>query len=154
MPQTFSITTSKIKRTYSVDLLFLYLKDHYVPVILFPVKKLLPELSSKSWSEGIKFGPFDVIENEKKFKKDYKRILKADLRYPILYWHPKKMKHGFIVDGLHRLSKAYFIRHDKYIKVRELTDDIMKFAQITEKEKPKNRMEIRKLYKERLEKLT
>lgn len=143
MPQTFTIN----KKTYSVDMLFLYLKDYYVPTILFKVKDLLPELNSKSWSHGIRFGPYDVIENEEQFKEDYKRILKADLRYPILYWPEKKA----IVDGLHRLSKAYFIRHDKYIKVRELSNKIMKFVDITMETNqgiaPRNRQEAKRLYK-------
>lgn len=143
MPQTFTIN----KKIYSVDMLFLYLKDHHVPTVLFKVKDLLHELSAKSWSHGIRFGPFDVIENEEEFKDDYKRILKADLRYPILYWLEKKV----IVDGLHRLSKAYFIRHDKYIKVRELNNDIMKFVEITKESNegiaPSNKYEAKKLYK-------
>lgn len=60
-------------------------------------------LEYKGWgdpSEGIQYSANDVLENPKKYHDEMKRVKRANLRYPII------MFGGFVVDGMHRLTKA------------------------------------------------
>ena len=68
----------------------------------------------------------DVIQNKKKHKKHYERILNAELKYPIFIWKEKNL----IIDGNHRLGVA-LIRKKKTIKAYEFTNEQMKKFEIT-----------------------
>ena len=64
----------------------------------------------------------DVIKNpkNKKYKDDNNRIKKANLNYPIMIDDKNN-----IIDGVHRLSKAYS-QNKKYIKAYVFDKEIMK----------------------------
>lgn len=49
----------------------------------------------------------DIIENPKKYGAEYERTMKADLNYPIDIMENKGR--WLILDGLHRLMKAYIL---------------------------------------------
>ncbi|MEK6847126.1 MAG: hypothetical protein AABY16_03080 [Nanoarchaeota archaeon] len=57
----------------------------------------------------------DIINNPKKYKEEYERTMKADLKYPIDIMENKGR--WLILDGLHRLMKAYILKM-KSVKVR------------------------------------
>ena len=57
----------------------------------------------------------EIIENPKKYREEYDRTLKADLKYPIDIMENKGR--WLILDGLHRLMKAY-IQKQKRVSVR------------------------------------
>lgn len=61
--------------------------------------------------------PNEVIDNFKKFKKEYKRTMKSNLIYPIDIM--KNKGKWLILDGLHRLVKAKILGHKK-VKVRKI----------------------------------
>ncbi len=118
--QTFSIN----KNIYSVDMMFTYLNIFKHETIKIPVSKLLKNLENKSWgdpSKNIYYSPMDVIKNpkDKKYKNDNNRIKKANLNYPIIITDDR------IIDGMHRLSKAY-LQNKKYIKAYVFDKKIMK----------------------------
>ena len=47
----------------------------------------------------------EIIENPKKYQEEYERTVKADMKYPIDIMENKGR--WLILDGLHRLMKAY-----------------------------------------------
>ena len=53
----------------------------------------------------------EVIENPEKYKEEYERTMKADLKYPIDIMENKGR--WLILDGLHRLMKAYVLKMEK-----------------------------------------
>ena len=57
----------------------------------------------------------EVINNPEKYKEEYERTMKADLRHPIDIMENKGR--WLILDGLHRLMKAYILKMNK-VKVR------------------------------------
>lgn len=69
----------------------------------------------------------DIIEKPQKYKDEYNRTMKADLRHPIDVMENKRR--WLILDGLHRLMKAYILKMDK-VKVcvipREKIPEILK----------------------------
>lgn len=97
------------KYIYSVDMMFAYIKIFKPVSIKINIKDYLYTLDFKCWENKGKISPKDVIKNKKKYKNDYKRIKKANLKYPII------IAKNNIVDGVHRLTKA-FIENRKYIK--------------------------------------
>lgn len=64
--------------------------------------------------------PREVIENPKEHVWEYGRTMSADLTYPldIMFWKGKWL----LLDGLHRLVKAYVLGH-KTVKVRKVPTD-------------------------------
>lgn len=87
-----------------------------------PISKLKSHLYIKFWKKGLShaLSPADVISNPKKslgHESHYHRIKKANLDYPIIIRKTKsgKMK---IVDGFHRLAKAYYLNHQETIKAK------------------------------------
>ncbi|MCL5680372.1 MAG: ParB N-terminal domain-containing protein [Candidatus Marsarchaeota archaeon] len=61
--------------------------------------------------------PIDVIEKPKKYKKEYKRTMKANLKHPIDIMRNKGK--WLLLDGLHRLAKAKILGYDS-IYVRKI----------------------------------
>jgi len=118
MVQTYSIN----KKIYSIDMMFAYLNIYKHPTISVPVSKLLNALEDKSWgnhSKKIYYSANDVIKNPKKYKNEMDRIKKANLKYPII------IDEKYVIDGIHRLSKAY-LRDKKYIKAYIFDKKLMK----------------------------
>ncbi len=81
------------------------------------------------WHEGgiYNLKSRDIIENPSKYQKEYERTMKADLRHPIDIMENKGR--WLILDGLHRLMKAYILKMDKVrvrIIPREKISEILK----------------------------
>jgi len=74
--------------------------------------------------------PRMCIENFEKEIWHAKKILEADLKYPIeLYFHKGQW---IILDGVHRFTKAVYLGHTT-IKVRKVPEDIAQKTKRTEK---------------------
>jgi len=106
MVQTFSDN----KKVYSVDMIFAYINIFKPKYVKVNVQNYLSTLEYNGWrNKKHSFSPKDVIDNPKKYKDDYNRILNANLKYPIV------IANDNIVDGVHRLTKAY-LENKKQIK--------------------------------------
>lgn len=57
----------------------------------------------------------EIIENPEQYREEYERVMKVDLKYPIDIM--KNKDRWLILDGLHRLIKAYILKMNK-VKVR------------------------------------
>ena len=115
-------TYSNDKKIYSVDMMIAYLNIYKQPTIKVPISKLLHVLEYEGWGDPlkkIKYSAMDVIKSPKKYKNEINRIKKADLKYPII------MDEQYIIDGVHRLSKAY-LQNKKYIKAYIFDKKLMK----------------------------
>ena len=69
----------------------------------------------------------EIIENPSKYPEEYKRTMDADMKYPIDIMENKGR--WLILDGLHRLMKAYILEMEKVnvrIIPREKIPDILK----------------------------
>lgn len=62
----------------------------------------------------------DIIENPKEHQEEYERTMKADMKYPIDIM--KNKGRWLILDGLHRLMKAY-TQGMKKVRVRVIPRD-------------------------------
>ncbi len=106
--------------TVNVEKLFSFADK--LQVLEIPVKDLKDRLYDKVWDDEREdndpegnFAPIDAFDKRKqggRYDYHYQKALKADLKYPIIIWK------GKVVDGVHRLLKAY-IQKDKTIKVVE-----------------------------------
>ncbi len=74
------------------------------------------------WHEGEVYNlkSIEIINNPEKYKEEYERTMKADLKYPIDIMENKGR--WLILDGLHRLMKAYILNM-KTVKVRIIPRD-------------------------------
>jgi len=91
------------------------------PIRNMPVESLRPQLAEKSWG----YSPQDVLNNPEQYAGEMEMIRDADLSYPILMYKNQ------IVDGNHRLAKAFFEK-EKTIKVKMPTDKQMESAKVKE----------------------
>ena len=101
MPQTHSDKDY----IYSVDIMLAYLKNNNYPITKINVNEYIDTLKypgCRNPANRVLYSPIDVINNPRKYHAEYKNILRADLSYPIIVSHK-----GYIVDGIHRLSKAH-----------------------------------------------
>lgn len=64
----------------------------------------------------------EIIDNPEKYKDEYERTMNADLIHPIDIMENKGRQ--LILDGLHRLMKAY-IQGQKAVKVRRIPRDLI-----------------------------
>ncbi len=71
------------------------------------------------WHDGGKYNlkSWDIINHFKKYKDEYERTMNCDLNYPIDIMQNKGK--WVILDGLHRLMKAYILKMDR-VKVRKI----------------------------------
>lgn len=102
MPQTFS----NGKYIYSVDMMFGYVNMFKPKSKNVNISDFLHVLEYKGWgdpSKNLYYSAIDVFKNPKKYKKEVLRIKNANLNYPIIV-HDR-----YIVDGVHRLCKAYLL---------------------------------------------
>jgi len=103
-------TFSDNKKIYSVDMIFAYINIFKPKYVKVNVQNYLSTLEYNGWgNKKHSFSPKNVIDNPKKYKDDYNRILNANLKYPIV------IANDNIVDGVHRLTKAY-LENKKQIK--------------------------------------
>ena len=119
MPQTFSDDNY----VYSVDMMFAYLKNNEHTVTKINVNEYMDTLEYSGWGDpgkNIYYSAMDVINNPMLYQDDYKRILYADLSYPIII-----SSEGYIVDGVHRLSKVY-LEKKEYISAYIFDEKLMK----------------------------
>lgn len=97
----------------SIQALYDYVKDK--PVHDIPMKKILHELEPKSWEEGEERpGTPEFID----------RAERSELKYPIItFKDDEQVKPGelSIMDGVHRIWKAYHIKKQDSIKGHILT---------------------------------
>ena len=89
------------KAIYSVDMMLAYLNTHKHPVVKMPMSDFEWQLEQKVWGD---WSPMDVIQKPglKKHAENAQRIKDADLSYPVIV-----TSKGVLVDGYHRVAKAY-----------------------------------------------
>lgn len=106
------------KNIFSVDMMISYVNLFGHPKVTLPVDVFIPQLEEKVWGD---WSPTDVVNNMsvKKYKDDAEKIQKADLAYPVIVTGKHK-----IVDGFHRVAKAY-LEGKKYIDVYVFNSDLM-----------------------------
>jgi hypothetical protein len=117
MPQTFSDD----KFIYSVDMMLAYLNYYKPPPSTMTVAELSPNLECCCWGDpaiGTKWSASNVMADPDQYQSDYKRIVEADLSFPIIVYD----RH--IVDGVHRLSKAHLDGRET-IQVYQFDDVLM-----------------------------
>jgi hypothetical protein len=106
MPQTYYDD----KYIYSVDMMFVYLNHYHHIVTKLKVADLAAKIEQIGWEDptGKIYYAADVLKYPKKYKNDYKRIVNANLKYPVILI--SQVKSGVevftIVDGAHRMIKA------------------------------------------------
>jgi hypothetical protein len=86
-------------------------------------------LKYKGWGNPDKktlFSPLDVLKNPALYESDMKRIKRANLSFPII------IHNGNIVDGVHRLTKA-FLKNKKNLDAYIFDDNLMKKFLISNK---------------------
>ncbi|MDD4289933.1 MAG: hypothetical protein PHH83_01500 [Patescibacteria group bacterium] len=89
------------------------------PISEIDIKKLEWHFDVAFWSEnGIyNLTPREVINNSKKHREEYQRVMNCDLKYPLDIM--KNKGRWLLLDGLHRLTKLY-INGYKIVKVRKI----------------------------------
>ena len=83
---------------YSVDMMMAYVNVFKHPVVKIDVAELLPQLKLIRWNNS---ALLDVLKNLDKNQTHHKRIMDADLSYPIFV-----RADNDLIDGAHRLCKA------------------------------------------------
>lgn len=147
-------TYSDNNNIYLVDLMFMYVNRNNVKIKYILVSELSDQLKNNDWGD---LTPIDVINKGSGYH--FKRIMDADLNYPIMIDN-----NNYIVDGMHRLSKAYMLKM-KYIKAYTFDNKLMELFKIGKK-KDENwskedweyyesltKNDIEQLYKDRFNKL-
>ena len=111
-------TFNNSKNIYSIDMMLAYINICGHPTVKLHIDKFVPQLKQNIWGE---WSPMDVIENinNKKYQSNSKRIQEAELKYPVII-----TGNHIIVDGYHRISKAY-LNNKKYIDVYIFNSDLM-----------------------------
>lgn len=107
-------TYSDNKYIYSVDMMFVYIRKNKLKQneVHIKVSDFIHQLKHNVWGnpeKNIKYSPMSVILNPTSNSKEHERILTVDLSYPIII-----STNGNVIDGMHRLSKAY-IEKKEYI---------------------------------------
>ena len=131
------------KKTYNVDELIKLTKNN--KVVEEPISKFKKNLKEDMWEDSDEndISLQDVLDNRSKYKRESVRIKEVTFKYPILVWK------GDIVDGNHRLAKA-FDEEKETIDVRYITDEQMEKCLYQEIEFPKSEhKDIKKDLKER-----
>lgn len=127
---------------YDSDLIIAYCSQFKPKMTKIPMDDalVLDNLEKKEWyTKQFKNGisPMDVIDNPRKHKNHYQRMINADMKYPIIVWKEKKL----VVDGNHRLGSA-FLHDDKFVKAYIFNTALMKKFRIGKFETRKEYLEI------------
>lgn len=98
------VQTYTNNNAYSVDMMLAYI-NIFKPKSI-DIESLLSTLKYKGWGDprkNIYYSALDVINNpnNKAYADEIVRINNANLKYPII------MEGKYVVDGVHRLAKAY-----------------------------------------------
>ncbi|MBI4451372.1 hypothetical protein HY642_05330 [Candidatus Woesearchaeota archaeon] len=91
-----------------------------VPVTGMSIKKLEWMFAIPFWSKGkgsYNLTPREVIKTPQKYKTEYRRVMKANLRYPLDVMFNKGR--WLMLDGLHRVVKAKILEKDN-VRVRKI----------------------------------
>lgn len=105
--------------SYSVAMMHTYLNTIGNDVTQCSIDKLIHNMKFDCWGdEKSSYSPMDVIAAPNKYTSEIKRIEKADCSYPIIVWK------GFVVDGMHRLTKTIMEDRD-YILITEFDDELL-----------------------------
>ena len=111
------------KKIYSVDLMFAYINIFKPKIISVKINDLVHYLDENHWGnptkKSNKLTPLMVLDNPTKYKKHIKRIKEANLKYPII------MYNNWIIDGMHRITKAK-LEGKKTLKAYNFQKDIFK----------------------------
>ena len=94
-----------------------------VPTEKMDIAKLIWHFSIPFlWKNGGVYNltPQEVLGNPDVHKKEYSRMMKADMQYPIDIMENKGR--WLILDGLHRLMKAFILKQTK-VNVRKISRD-------------------------------
>lgn len=95
-----------------------------LPVHEISVDRLVWHMDAPVWCDasGVPYQttPNQVLQNFEENWREYDRILKVDLRYPIEIFQLKQRL--MILDGIHRLACAIMLGHDN-ISVRFVPED-------------------------------
>jgi hypothetical protein len=63
------------------------------------------KLNIKCWGnpyvKKLRYTPLTVLSNPAKYNRDFKRIVEANMEHPIIIYNNQ------VIDGMHRLTKAY-----------------------------------------------
>ncbi len=93
----------------------------------------------QEWTDDRNLSPKMFIENIDKEHHHRKVVENADIKYPIeLYFHKWKW---IIIDWVHRFTKILMLGH-KTIKVRKISDEIVKLTKRSDKKYNKRKWEI------------
>jgi len=126
MPQLYSDNNA----AYSVDMMFAYLKDFGHWAIELDVQLLTPILKDKCWYNSEKricHSPTDVLASPESYQNDYRRIIEADMSYPIIVTNKYE-----VVDGVHRLTKAH-LEGVSTIKAYVFDEELMERFKLADK---------------------
>ena len=111
MSHTFTTVIGLYQYTIDIEQLWVLVKDF--PKKPFPLKDLEHTLDWYSWGDET-LHPRNVL-------KQYKRIQEADLHYPIIIIRNQWGSVSHVVDGMHRIVKAFARGHEK-IEAIEITE--------------------------------
>lgn len=111
---------------YSVDMMFAYIKKNKKKIseVHINVSEFANQLNNAMWGnpeKNIKYSPMSVITDSESNQQEYNRILKTDMSHPIII----SAENGNVIDGMHRLSKAY-LEKNLYIVAYMFDSTIMK----------------------------
>ena len=96
-----------------------------IPIVDFEIKKLIWNFDLPLWGkdgENWNLTPWDVINEVSGSGSQRRRVEEADLKFPVLII--KKSGKWLIIDGVHRLVKA-FLNKQKTIQVKIISPDLV-----------------------------
>lgn len=111
-------TFSDGNHMFSVDMMHAYVNLNKPKVEMDYVLKYLEPMKYNIWGEH---SPLDVIKNPKKYKEDMLLVKKANMSYPIY------VSDDIVIDGHHRLLRAYMNNVQKIKLIRFPYELLMKF---------------------------
>jgi hypothetical protein len=121
---------------FSVNMMIKYINNNKYNYKNISLQILLHNLYIKAWGNQInvdkRFAPMNIIKNPTISLLNSEIIQKSELIYPIIiYIFDKKL---YIIDGYHRLSKAYLL-NKKNIKAYIFTNNLLNKFKIAENNK-------------------
>lgn len=140
-------TWSDGKYIYSLDLMFMYINNKHIVSKKIKTRRVKNQLFYKCWANRI--APIQVVADPKIDLVNWSKIDEADLRYPIFIDGRTSRADKFnIIDGMHRLAKAY-LTDKKYVRAYVFDSDLLKkfiLAKIGKLSKLPTKKQIEKIY--------